>query len=211
MKITFRDTSGEEDAMSIRQIRFIRAKERSAHISEQPKMHVFNNNPDNPLGSIAVGNRRSVELRVAADGWPLPTYQWYVNKRPIKGATKPRINLILYCKSSHDKRGFRCLGCKLFSKNVPLNAYNVKCGSCGKLFSYKEIHEYEKILKGIHEDEKQVNEERKNFAELLEQMEISDNAEFKSKISSLRNLIKDNDAKILDFQNQRCMIKYTLD
>ena len=106
-KITFNDTSGDEDKLAVRQILFIRAKERSAKILLHPKDHIFTSRCGE--NSIQVGNRKNVELRVEADGWPAVQYQWFVNNRPVKGATKPRLVLILYCKSSHEKRAFRCL------------------------------------------------------------------------------------------------------
>ena len=106
-KITFNDTSGDEEKLSVRQILFIRAKERSAQILVHPKDHIFTER--NNGQSIQVGNRKSVELRVDADGWPSVQYQWFVNNRPVKGATKPKLNLMLYCKSTHEKRSFRCL------------------------------------------------------------------------------------------------------
>ena len=58
---------------------------------------------------VGFGVLETPAARVDADGWPSVQYQWFVNNRPVKGATKPKLNLMLYCKSTHEKRSFRCL------------------------------------------------------------------------------------------------------
>ena len=46
-KIIFQDTGGDEDALAVRQIRFIRAQERSVKILSHPRNYVLNNEPGN--------------------------------------------------------------------------------------------------------------------------------------------------------------------
>ncbi len=85
-----------------------------------------------------VGDAAEIVLRVEADGWPRPTYQWYNKNDRISGATKAELKLVLRC-NVYGHRTYRCVRCKMVSKEVPLNAYHIKCGNCGYLFAYKEV------------------------------------------------------------------------
>jgi hypothetical protein len=208
-KITFQDTSGEEDNLAVRQIRFIRAKERSAQILSQPIKYILNNDPGK--FTLQVGNKKQIELDVEADAWPPPTYQWFLNGKMIKGATKSRISFTLYCAADNQKRPFRCMKCKLVSKTVPKNAYNVQCGNCGKLFAFKEIITYTTAIKDIVEEEKQMYEDLHKQEEFLDQMQKSVDVELRSKIGSIKELIKERYKQIEIFEERRYMLKHSLD
>ena len=90
---------------------------------------------------------------------------------------------------------------------MPINAYNVKCANCGKLFSYKEIGEYEKELNEILGEEERVVKDRDSQLELLQQMKDSSDVEFKSKIGQLQDMVQENEKKLLEFRVRRTMIK----
>ena len=84
--------------MAVRQIRFVRAREsnfspvctviqnlinifcapESATIVSQPQQHVLAAGP-------AVNDTAIITLTCLAEGWPLPAFQWYYNKKKIPG------------------------------------------------------------------------------------------------------------------------------
>ena len=82
---------------------------------------------------------------------------------------------------SDQVRAFRCMKCKLVSRSVPFNAFNVKCGNCGKLFAYKEIREYTNLISEVIKDELLIKKNLEEQEALLEQMETSTNAVFREK------------------------------
>ena len=208
-KVKFQDTSGEEDSLAVRQIRFVRARERSATIIKHPSYHIMNNDVGNI--SMPIGNRKNIELRVEADSWPPPTYQWFMNGRAVAGATKDRIIFQLYCASSHEQRAFRCMKCKLVSKSVPINAYNVICGNCGKLFAFKEITEYMVAIKELIAEESIVKSELTRREELLQQMEASSDLEFRGKMGTITEFIKEDLKALEKFRERRTMLKFALE
>ena len=85
-----------------------------------------------------VGDTGALTLKVVAEGWPLPTFQWFKNGNVIVGATSAELHLKLGC-DTYGARSYRCIKCKMVSRNVPLNAYHIKCGNCGQLFAYKDV------------------------------------------------------------------------
>lgn len=103
----------------------------SVKITEQPLHYILTDGP-------TVGDAASVVLKVAAEGWPLPTYQWFRNDQLIEGETKPELKLTLKC-STFGQRAYRCLKCKMLSRSVPFNTYHIKCGNCGFVFVFKEV------------------------------------------------------------------------
>jgi hypothetical protein len=103
----------------------------SVRIIKEPSHYVLDNGP-------TVGDAAEIILRVEADGWPRPTYQWYNKNERISGAIHAELKLILRC-NTYGHRTYRCVRCKMVSKEVPLNAYHIKCGNCAYLFAYKEV------------------------------------------------------------------------
>ena len=66
----------------------------------------------------------------------------YRNGRLIPHATEPDLPLVVKCLLDFQKRSFRCLKCKMFSRNIPNNAYRVRCKNCNAIFVFKEFKEY---------------------------------------------------------------------
>ena len=104
----------------------------SAQITQQPMSHVL-------IAGPSVGDTAHITLICEAEGWPLPSFQWYVNKRRIPGAVKPELRLTLKCPSSAAMRSFRCTRCRMMSKSIPINAFHIKCGNCGYRVDFKEV------------------------------------------------------------------------
>jgi DNA-directed RNA polymerase subunit RPC12/RpoP len=57
---------------------------------------------------------------------------------PIRGANTPELHLFLSCPLVGN-RAYRCIKCKMVSREVPGNAYHISCGNCGTKFAYKEV------------------------------------------------------------------------
>lgn len=102
---------------------------------KEPSHYVLDNGP-------MVGAAAEIVLRVEADGWPKPTYQWYNGTQRISGAIHAELKLVLRC-NTYGRRTYRCVRCKMVSKDVPLNAHHIKCGNCANLFTYKEVSRIE--------------------------------------------------------------------
>lgn len=141
----FYSNYGDEENISVRQIRFVRSRESSATIVKQPVNYILNPGP-------TVAEKAEIILRITATGWPLPTFQWYHNNKPIEGATGTELRLSLFC-PIHGNRVYRCIRCKMVSKSVPLNAYHIQCGNCSYQFTYKEIEDFDKTIHNIKEEE----------------------------------------------------------
>jgi DNA-directed RNA polymerase subunit RPC12/RpoP len=157
-KITFEGNYGDKSNISVREVRFVRAKERefppsslspssaltmsslpftsslleSATILQQPSYVILPTGP-------RIGDIKRVELSVEAEGWPLPNYQWYKNGSLLTGETRPQIMIPLYCHVSTATRSYRCSSCKNICKHSPKNAYQVICANCGHKFDYKDV------------------------------------------------------------------------
>jgi hypothetical protein len=70
-KLTFEDNFGDESHIGVRQIRFMRAMEKSPVILSQPVHHIMTEGP-------TIGLLKNITLHCPAKSWPRPTYQWYV-------------------------------------------------------------------------------------------------------------------------------------
>ena len=86
-----------------------------------------------------LGENTNIELRVEAEGWPLPAFQWLRNGKKLPGETSNVLQLRLHCPISNKTRSYRCSQCKNFCRNVPKNAYQIMCTNCGNQFDYKEV------------------------------------------------------------------------
>ena len=162
-KITFEENYGDDQHIGVRQIRFMRAAEKSPVILEQYTCDL--------LGGSTVGRIRNHRLTCPANAWPRPTYQWFRNGRLIPGATESSIDLVLKCPLRREKRSFRCLKCKMFSRNIPGNAYRVRCKNCDAIFTFKEFFEYINLIKEFHAEEAELKEELEQLLENKEQIE----------------------------------------
>eukprot|EP01038_Epipyxis_sp_PR26KG_P006206 gene6206-8548_t len=169
-KVTFQDNYGDDKYISVRQIRFLRCKEKSITITKQPIHHVLEDGP-------TIGDTRKIKLSIAADGWPIPTYQWYHNNKKIKGGTSKELIVQLGCETSGE-RSYRCIRCKMMAQSVPYNAYLIKCGNCGNLFAYKEIEAYDKAIAKIKVQEADALKEETTLLTNKAQMELFDNPKY---------------------------------
>lgn len=142
----------------------MRAREKSPTILEQPAHHIMTNGP-------TVGRIHNLTLRCPAHAWPFPTYQWYRNGQLIPGATHHELNLSLKCPLQMEKRSFRCLKCKMFSRNIPNNAYHLICDNCDARFNYKDIKEYDDLILSLIAEEEETRAVDKKLKENYEQME----------------------------------------
>lgn len=104
----------------------------SATILTQPKPVVL------PIGP-KIGELRKVELAVQAEGWPLPTFQWYRNGKALPGETSNVLKVDLLCPLSVSTRSYRCTRCKNMCRSAPKNGYEIICFNCGYKFDYKEV------------------------------------------------------------------------
>eukprot|EP01039_Chlorochromonas_danica_P001031 gene1031-1118_t len=141
----FMGNYGDENYIAVRQIRFIRSKECSATIVKEPAHYILSPGPH-------VDEHAGIVLKVGAEGWPAPTFQWYRNGKIIPGATKAELELTLYS-PIHGHRAYRCVRCKMVARSVPANAYHIICGNCSYQFTYREIEEFDKTIHHVHEEE----------------------------------------------------------
>ena len=104
----------------------------SATILRQPEHNIIEMGP-------TLGEATNIELRVEAEGWPLPTFQWLRNGKKLPGETSNVLQLQLQCPVSNKTRSYRCSQCKNFCRVVPKNAFQILCTNCGNQFDYKEV------------------------------------------------------------------------
>jgi hypothetical protein len=155
-KLIFYGNYGDDNYISVKQIRFLRSGEQSATIVKQPLHYILDKGP-------SIGDSALITLRCIAEGWPTPTYQWYKNEELITGETSADLKLRLQCPPI-GQRAYRCLKCKMVSNQVPTNAYHIQCGNCSKLSSSKDVsysfylfytcihhHTYMRIMYGNHD------------------------------------------------------------
>jgi len=177
-KLTFKENYGDGGHIAIRQIRFMRARERSPKILLEPLQHIMTAGP-------TIGRLKELTLSCPASAWPPPTYQWFRNGILIPNATQPDLKLYIKCPLDFTKRSFRCLKCKMFSRNIPNNAYYIKCNNCNALFNFKEIKEYDKCIADFKKDEVQREEEQAKLLESKEQISAMEGADTDSNLISL--------------------------
>ncbi len=101
-------------------------------IEEQPKHYILSPGP-------TIDSSKEIILRCKARAWPLPTFQWYRNSKKIPGATKPELKLVLRSTADDVKRHYRCVKCSMVSKDVPMNAFHVRCRNCNTVFAFNEV------------------------------------------------------------------------
>ena len=190
-KLTFFENFGDDAHIAVRQIRFVRTKEMSATIIQQPSHFIIDKGP-------TVGKKEKITLRIHAAGWPHPTFQWFRNGIPIPNATSPELTLSLKCRLAKGRRTFRCLKCKMLSKNVPINAYHMQCGNCNNPFTFKDIMEYDKLISQLHLEAKENEGERLRLEEaratLAAQVLVNDKA--KVLLKDILQQIKENDEEL---------------
>ena len=101
----------------------------------------------------------------------------------------------------------------MFSRNIPYNAYNVKCGNCSALFSFKDIKEYNKIITNFIKDEFNTKDELKKIIESREQindMLLSKGGNDTKLVYLLKELdlrIKESQYKLQEFREARYSAK----
>ena len=169
-KLQFSKNYGNQEHIAIRQIRFLRSKEVSAIILQEPSHFVLTDGPN-------VSDNQAIVLKTVANGWPLPTYQWYNGRKKVKGANQSELKLNLHCAPSMT-RMFRCIRCKMVGKEVAYNIYRVRCGNCGYTFSYKEFDTWEQWVIETREREKVIQIERMALVKSKEQMENFQNEKY---------------------------------
>jgi DNA-directed RNA polymerase subunit RPC12/RpoP len=91
-----------------------------------------------PIGP-KIGDKIEVELKVEAEGWPLPNFQWYRNGKLMPGETSNVLKVEVYCPLSDSTRSYRCTRCKNMCRTAPKNGYEIICANCGYKFDYKEV------------------------------------------------------------------------
>ena len=103
----------------------------SVRIVKQPSQYLLDPGP-------RIGDEADLIISCEADGWPLPTYQWYKNNVLLEGETAKQLKISLKC-PENSIRTYRCIRCKMVSLSLPLNAFHIKCGNCGYQFTFKEV------------------------------------------------------------------------
>jgi hypothetical protein len=109
IRVSFRGNYGNEGSLSVQQVRFVRCKERSVKITSQsPDVFTLESGPSlkgqhrsNSSQGLGDGEIKSTEpmkiiLECHADGWPLPTYQWYKGSTLLEGKTDQTLELTVY-------------------------------------------------------------------------------------------------------------------
>jgi len=203
-KLSFQHNHGSDSHIAVRQIRFVKAREKSAQITLQPASHVLTAGP-------AVGDTAHITLLCEAEGWPLPSFQWYVNKRKIPGAVKPELRLTLKCPSSAAMRSFRCTRCRMTSKSIPINAYHIKCGNCGYRVDFKDVEEYDLKIVAIQKQEVEVEKEKKNLETTKAQLEVfGSEPKYAAMIEDLEAKLSKLFATLQSLKESRIHLKETL-
>ena len=59
----------------------------------------------------------------------------------------------------------------MFSRNIPGNAYRVRCKNCSNIFIFKEFFEYIKLIEDFHSEERELMEELGKLLENKEQIQ----------------------------------------
>jgi len=204
-KLTFRFNYGDEEHIGVRQIRFVKAKEKSATIVRQPDHFIFKDN-----GPVVGMSMRCV-LKVDADGWPLCTYQWYRNGHKVPGATKAELILNLRCELAEGFRTYRCMKCKMVCLEVPENCYHIVCGNCSHHFNYKESELYDNIVLEVHEAEAVERKELEAYCTSRDEMLTSKDPKLRAMIASLEEKILETEGKLQLLKERRNTIKEGLE
>lgn len=157
-----------------------------------------------------IGHTADIILKVEADGWPLPTYQWYKKNKKIKGATTPELKLSLHC-ASYGQRTYRCIRCKMISKDVPLNAYHIKCGNCAYLFNYKDIDEYDQVISKLKEKEVGLHRDKNSLMMSKIQMEQFNNPNYKSLLADVNEQLRIIEYQLQKLREERITLKDNLE
>jgi hypothetical protein len=199
-KIEFHENYGDENYISVRQIRFLRSKEKSADIIKQPDYIII------PVGP-PVGTKRAVQLKVDAEGWPLPAYQWYRNGQKLIGETDDVINVQLWSPESKLKRAYRCTVCKNFCRTAPKNAYELQCLNCSSTFDYKEINEYYELLEGVHQTQRDTEDEILKLQDTRSAMLASADESLRAMIPGIEEQIDTAQEIIKELRIERYKIK----
>ena len=202
-KVLFEETSGEDDALAVRQVRFVRSPEVSATIVTQPECHILTSGPN-------VGQRQSVRLSVQAFGWPFPSYQWYVNDRVIPGETRPHIDLTITCAPDKMTRPFRCMKCKMTNRKVPYNAFYVICSNCKKTFNYKEIEPFNSNIAFLKERESVLKRKLLAQTQLYSQMKNSTDPDIVQQLVVIKAEIDSYKNQLVEHLKDRVKLKLVL-
>ncbi|CAM9672084.1 unnamed protein product, partial [Discosporangium mesarthrocarpum] len=133
-RVTFLSNFGNSAAIALHGIQFLLAKEESPQVLSQSNSQVVD---PPPIGHDPV----HLSISVVATAWPPPRYQWFHSGRLLVGETASTLGLAIYSPPSDDTRDFRCMHCKHARAGVPRNAYQISCGNCDTLHTYKEYEE----------------------------------------------------------------------
>eukprot|EP01035_Chromulina_nebulosa_P020505 gene20505-26599_t len=202
-KVSFYFNYGNPEHMAIRQIRFVRAREKSATIVAQPQQYILDAGP-------AVNDTATVTLTCLAEGWPLPAIQWYCNKKKIPGAVKNELRISLHC-AGIGIRSFRCTRCRMVSKDTPANAYHVKCGNCGYRLEYKDVEEYDVKVAAIRVEEAEVLQQRRQLETTQRQLEVfKKETKYLPIIEECKEKIAKIDIKLSALREARVVLKETV-
>jgi hypothetical protein len=166
-------------------------------------------NPDNfiiPVGP-KIGDVQKITLSVESDGWPLPTFQWYRNGKRLKGETNPTIEINLHCPVSTVTRSYRCSMCKNFNHSTPINAFQVICMNCTKVFNFKEIKPLYEQLSIIHDNEKLKKKEIDKLIDTRTQMLTSGDANILSMVGQISEQIQAAEVNLHELRIARYEIK----
>jgi hypothetical protein len=197
--ITFYGNYGDTDNISIRQVRFLKSREKSVEIIKQPSHYILDAGP-------MVGEEGQLELYVQADSWPKPTYQWYRNNVLIEGAKDAKLIISLFCEPSGN-RTYRCIRCKMASKKTPYNAYHIQCGNCAYVFNYKDIEDFDQKITEMKKKENDLNSRKTGLLASKVQMESFQNAKYKALIRDLNEQLHNIEIALQLLREERYHLK----
>lgn len=197
--LTFYGNYGDSEHISVRQVRFLKSKEKTVEIIKQPSHYILDAGP-------MVGTEGKLEMFVHADGWPKPTFQWYRNGVKIEGATDAKLVLSLFCEPTGN-RTYRCIRCKMASKKTPYNAYHIKCGNCAYLFTYKDVEEFDLKITEMRKQESDLQSRKTGLLTSKVQMESFQNAKYKALLKDLNDQLHNIEVALQLLREERYHLK----
>lgn len=203
-KVIFYDNYGDEKHIAVRQIRFVKSKEVSAAIVDEPEHVILEDGP-------IIGQILQKRLKVNATGWPLPKYQWYRNNRIIHGATNAEYILNLKCRLSSRQRTYRCFNCKMVTREAPFNAYRVKCNNCASEFIFKETFDFDMIMKNIKAEEQKAYTKHQSLLEnrlqIKKHLETVPSVKYENMLKSVNDHIQRLVDRMHKLREERYVVK----